>query len=171
MERAELETEIAKHHAESFGWALVCTGFDRNEAEDVIQAAYLRILEGRARFAGRSSPRTWIFGVIRRVASERRRRRALRTLLAPRLWAAQPQAAAAPDPERALALSRESASLARALAALPARQREVVTLIFWHGLTIEEAAGVSGLRVGTARTHYARAKQRLRAEIGSGRTP
>src|SRR5262245_42641734 len=170
MERTELETEIAKRHAESFGWALACTGFDRGEAEDVIQTAYLRILEGRARFAGRSSLRTWLFGVIRRVASERRRSRALRALLTPRAWAAEPRAAA-PDPERALELSSESASLARALSALPVRQREIVTLIFWHGLTIEEAAQVSGVRIGTARTHYARAKQRLRAELDSGRTP
>ena len=46
-----------------------------------------------------------------------------------------------------------------------------MTLIFWHGLTIEEAAQVSGLRVGTARTHYARAKQRLRIELGARRQP
>ncbi len=168
MERAELETEIAKRHAESFGWALACTGFDRDEAEDVIQATYLRILEGRARFAGRSSLRTWVFGVIRRVASERRRSRALRSLLAPRAWWT-PSGVASPDPERALELSRESAALARALAVLPARQREVVTLMFWHGLSVEEAAEVCGLRVGTARTHYARAKARLRTELG--RTP
>ena len=170
MERAELETQIAKQHAESFGWALVCAGFDRGEAEDVIQAAYLRILEGRARFAGRSSLRTWLFGVIRRVASERRRSRALRALLAPRAWAAQPRAAA-PDPEQSLTFSRESASLVAALARLPARQREVLTLMFWHGLSIEEAAQVSGLRLGTARTHYARAKERLRIELADGRKP
>ena len=170
MERAELETEIAKRHAESFGWALACTGFDRSEAEDVIQVAYLRILEGRARFAGRSSVRTWLFGVIRRVASERRRSRALRALLAPLGFGAEPAAPPA-TPEQTLALSRQSASLATALARLPVRQREVLTLIFWHGLTLEEAAQVSGLRIGTARTHYARAKQRLRAELAPRRTP
>lgn len=168
MERAELETEITKHHAESFGWALACAGFERGEAEDVIQVAYLRILEGRARFAGRSSLRTWLFGVIRRVASERRRSRALRALLMPRAWASEPRGTP-PDPEQLLALSRESAWLASALARLPARQREILTLMFWHGLSIEEAAQVSGLRVGTARTHYARAKERLRIELADGR--
>jgi RNA polymerase sigma-70 factor (ECF subfamily) len=86
----------------------------------------------------------------------------------PRAWASEPRGTP-PDPEQLLALSRESAWLASALARLPARQREILTLMFWHGLSIEEAAQVSGLRVGTARTHYARAKERLRIELADGR--
>src|SRR5262245_62333937 len=77
MDRPEIEAQLLVHHAAGFGWALVCCRWDRAEAEDVLQTSYLKVLEGRARFGGRSSFRTWLLGVIRRTALERRRARAL----------------------------------------------------------------------------------------------
>src|SRR6185312_12282842 len=74
MERAELERELERLHAACWGWALACCARDRDAAEDTLQSAYLRILSGTARFDGRSSVRTWVFGVIRRTALEERRR-------------------------------------------------------------------------------------------------
>ena len=50
--------------------------------------------------------------------------------------------------------------------ALPARQRELLHLVFYHDLSIAEAAGILGVAVGTARTHYERGKARLRQWLG-----
>jgi RNA polymerase sigma factor (sigma-70 family) len=51
----------------------------------------------------------------------------------------------------------------QALGRLAVRQREVLDLVFFHGLTIEEAAQVMGVALGTARVHYQRGKRRLLA--------
>jgi len=161
--RAELEAGIEEHHAASLGWALSCCGWDRGEAEDVLQSSYLKVLDGRARFGGRSSFRTWLFGVIRRTAAEHRRRAALRWLWLP-LTGADGAALhdPAPDAARVLERSEESTRLVDALRVLPRRQREVLHLVFYEELTIRETAAVLGVTVGSARQHYERGKRRLR---------
>ncbi len=49
--------------------------------------------------------------------------------------------------------------------ALTARQREILHLVFYQELSVQEAAEVLGMPVGTARTHYERGKTRLRAML------
>jgi RNA polymerase sigma factor (sigma-70 family) len=163
MESAALRDQLAASHEASFAWALGCCGRDRREAEEVLQAVYLKVLDGRARFEGRSSFRTWLFAVIRRTAADYSRRavrRALRLVTLERSLGELP-AASAPDEDAEAAERREL--LARALERLPRRQREVLLLVFYHEHTVDEAAAVMGIGVGSARTHYARGKSRLRA--------
>ena len=162
MDPAALREQLAASHEESFAWALGCCGRNRRDAEEVLQAVYLKVLEGRAPFEGRSSFRTWLFAVIRRTAADHRRRAVLRALrLVPLEHAAAAAATGdAPDEEAARGERRER--LARALERLPRRQREVLLLVFYHGQTVEEAAAVMGVGVGSARTHYARGKARLK---------
>lgn len=153
---------IAALHEENFGWALACAGRDRREAEELLQAVYLKVLEGRARYAGRSSLKTWLFAVIRRTASEHRRRAVLQRL---RLLPIEHGAGApsgAPTPEEDAVAADRRTRLEHALARLPRRQREVLLLVFYHEHTVEEAAQVLGIGIGSARTHYARGKTRLR---------
>jgi RNA polymerase sigma-70 factor (ECF subfamily) len=57
----------------------------------------------------------------------------------------------------------------RALGQLAERQREVLHLVFYQELTIEQAAGVMHISIGTARTHYERGKARLRELLASER--
>src|SRR5918995_2600885 len=74
MKPDELESSLERLHNESFGWALSCCSGDRARAEDVLQNAYVRVISGRAVYGERSLFRTWLFGVIRRVAIEEYRR-------------------------------------------------------------------------------------------------
>ncbi|MGH7701234.1 MAG: RNA polymerase sigma factor [Gemmatimonadales bacterium] len=164
----DLAAQLERLHAAAFGWALSCARWDREAAEDVLQASYLKILDGRARFDGRSTFRTWVFGVIRRTAAEARRRAALRRWLPLVRLAPAAEADAGPDPAAVVAQADETARLARALAALPARQREVLRFVFYEGLTIAEAAELLRVSLGTARTHYERGKTALRRMLDRG---
>ena len=148
--------ELEQLHVQCFSWALTCTRGQRSEAEDVLQMTYLAIIEGRARFDGASSLKTWMFAVIRNQARSRSRqvRYVLQSLGRIAAFAADEQASAEPDaePQRVVA----------ALHALPHRQREVLDLVFYRGLAIAEAATVLGIGLGTARIHYERGKAALR---------
>jgi RNA polymerase sigma-70 factor (ECF subfamily) len=161
MDQTDLRDELERLHSASFGWALWCCDHRREDAEEVLQTAYLKVLEGTAQFSGRSSLRTWFFAVVRRTAWEQRRRRWVRELLLAR-WLRQPALAARGEPDEAMRSSEESHALRQAMAALPTRQREVLHLVFYQELTIEEAAKVLNISLGTARTHFERGKARLR---------
>jgi RNA polymerase sigma-70 factor, ECF subfamily len=162
MERAELEQELERMHAACWGWALACCGRDREIAGEALQSAYLRILSGQARFDGRSSVRTWVFGVIRRTAMEElRRERNREARRASEEFDAELVVDSASGADVAAERSEQSAVLVAALATLSPRQREVLQLVFYHDMTIDEAAQVMHISLGSARTHYDRGKKAL----------
>jgi RNA polymerase sigma-70 factor (ECF subfamily) len=162
MDEINLQGELERMHAASFGWALWCCDHRREDAEEVLQTAYLKVLARPATFDGRSSLRTWFFGVIRRTASEQHRRRWVRGQLFERWLMSEPFRPSPADPE---AIARESESnreLLRAVAELSTRQRQVLHLVFYQDFTVEEASRVMNISLGTARTHFDRGKRRLR---------
>ena len=157
MTRGDIEAELEAHHLAGFAWSLACCGRDREEAEDVLQTTYLKILDGRAEYAGRSAFKTFLFGVIRRTAAEARRRRKFAELFSGRLEPARTAAEEVPE---------DRLALLAALARLPRRQRQVLELVFYLGLTVDEAADTMGVSAGSARVHYGRGKRRLGKLLG-----
>lgn len=166
MER-EIATQIEALHPDAFGWALHCCAGDHARAEDVLQNAYVKLAQGRLRHEARSgaSFKTWWFGVVRLTAHEEFRRLRYRESLLGRLLAQltgdgphDPR----PSPARQMEIDERSAALRRCLAQLPARQAEVLHLVFYQDLTLREAASVMGIGSGSASQHYERGKARLR---------
>jgi RNA polymerase sigma-70 factor (ECF subfamily) len=157
-----MEAALAEIHAEAFGWALACCRRDRFLAEEVLHVAYVKVLEGSARFDERSSFKTFLFGVIRNTAMEQRRADWLSVRRLTHWFTVRPATAPTADPEAVWIRSERAGALSAALARLSNRQREVLHLVFYQDLTIEEAAQVLGITTGSARTHYERGKARLR---------
>jgi RNA polymerase sigma factor (sigma-70 family) len=166
---ASLRDELAGLHEASYGWALACCRWNRSEAEDVLHSVYLKIFEGSARFDGRSSLRTWLFAVIRRTTAERRRREVLGAVFAATWLRSSPEPDESPDPLQVLEEREDVARLRAALLTLSSRQRELLSLVFYHGTSVDEAASILGIKAGSARTHYHRAKARLRVLLGQQR--
>jgi RNA polymerase sigma-70 factor (ECF subfamily) len=169
VKRDGLERELEDFHPSSFGWALTCCQWDREAAEEVLQTAYLKAIEGRAQFNGHSSTRTWFFGVVKRTAAEQRRHRVVRGMALSRWLRTRPTADPVPTPETLTEEAEAQGRLRAMLVQLSCRQRELLHLVFYQQLTIEEAARVLGISVGSARTHYERGKARLRRMLeGAG---
>lgn len=162
----ELISQLEALHADAFGWAMHCCEGDHARAQDVLQNAYAKVLQERAAFDGRSQVKTWWFGVIRFTANEEGRRVRYRESLLGRLmsWVTHETALdSQPSPSRQLELDEQSHHLRAMLARLPARQAEVLHLVFYQDLTLDAAAGVMDISPGSARQHYERGKARLRA--------
>src|SRR5258708_38974151 len=122
LDEAALRNALEAQHLESYGWALSCCRRQRDEAENVLQLVYLKVLSGKAVFDGRSSFKTWLFAVIRKTAAHEYRMELLRRLRLSQL----PKAidAKAPGEQHGVEIR-----LKEALAKLPARQREVLQLV------------------------------------------
>ena len=142
-------------HADSHAWAMACCGRRPEDAEEILQTVYVKIIEGKARFDGKSSLKTWLFSVIRRTAAWHLRWGRLRDGF--RLDPPVREASA----ENRIERQEAAKTIARALSRISTRQREVLELVFYHDMTVEEAASTMGVSVGSARVHYHRGKQRL----------
>ncbi len=146
------------YHSDSWGWALACCKWHEARAQDTLQEAYLRVLDGRATFGEQAALRTWFFGVIRNVALEMNRQQFQGQLSTE---SPHTEAATELDPQEQLDDDQTASALRVALQLLSQRQREVLHLVFYGHLTLEETATTLDISVGSARQHYHRGKQQL----------
>lgn len=144
-------------HTDVFGWALSRCNYERATAEDLVQQAYVELLSGNARFDNKSTLKTFVFSVVQNLARSRYRR------LVTRLRFVQQSAPTEASEESDTA--EDLSHVWQAVRNLPARQRDIIELVFCRELTIEQAAMVMGVSVGTGRVHYDRAKKALRVAL------
>ncbi|MEE6263080.1 RNA polymerase sigma factor [Plantactinospora sonchi] len=131
---------------------------DRGRAEEAVQDTLLALWRGATSFEGRSTVRTWLFGICRRQALNRIPGR--HPVSVP-VEAAAGIPSAEPGPE-AVALARADArAVAAALAELPSGHREVLDLAFGAGLAQAEIAEVLGIPVGTVKSRLFHARASL----------
>jgi RNA polymerase sigma-70 factor, ECF subfamily len=131
---------------------------DRSAAEDVCAAAFERAYRRRRSFdARRGEPRAWLFGIARNAAlDELRRRRRVTALVADVL---DPDAVSGEDAAEGAV---DRGAIRAALASLEPRDRDLVALKFFAGLSNREIAGVLGVSESNAGTMLHRAVRKLR---------
>jgi RNA polymerase sigma factor (sigma-70 family) len=137
---------------------------DWAEAEDATSSVFLEVWRHRHRVRlhdGSALP--WLYGVATNVCRNagRSRRRYLRAV------ARLPEQAMEPDHAEGVTDRLGSEARMRAvleqLRALPAREREVLALVAWAGLSYDQAAAALAVPVGTVRSRLSRARARLAA--------
>ena len=138
-------------------WRLCAALGDRQSADDLTQETYLRAFGSLHRFEGRSSIRTWLLSIARRVCADAVRTRRRRRFSLVRDDADLESLAAVADADTVA----EGATVNDLLARLDVDRREAFVLTQLLGLSYAEAADVAGCPVGTIRSRVARARADL----------
>lgn len=156
VELPDLESFYRAHFG--FVWrSLIRLGIGAETARDLAQDVFLVVRRRLMDFDPRRSPRAWVYGICRRVASEHRRsseraRKRLRLL---------PRDAPAPSPEDQVA-TREAVSLVHEfLAGLDACTQQLFTLSELEGLSGTEIAEALGINRNTVYTRLRRTRARF----------
>jgi RNA polymerase sigma-70 factor (ECF subfamily) len=132
--------------------------------EDLAQEVFLRAIRALPRFEPRPSARlsTWLLKIAVRLAQDERRRRP------PRFEPlGEHDGAEERTPEHEHEARELVRVLERAAASLPTEQRVVLVLAQFHGLGLEEIGELVDAPVATVKTRLFRARERMRALLGS----
>jgi RNA polymerase sigma-70 factor, ECF subfamily len=141
-------------------WRFVTYLSDVGTADDLTQETFLRAIGAIGRFSGRSSARTWLLAIARRVVADHIRHAQSR-----------PRTASGADPDHLVSGDRHArgfedlVEVTTMIASLNPEQREALLLTQLLGLPYADAAAVCGCPVGTIRSRVARARDALLADV------
>jgi RNA polymerase sigma-70 factor (ECF subfamily) len=181
---------VDRHGAPMLRFALLYTR-DVAIAEDAVQEVWMAVLRGIERFEGRSSLRTWIFGILlNRIRSRLKAEARMLPFSAldaitdheatveperflgpdharwPHHWKTPPEDWG-PTPETRLLSQEAGALLADAVAGLPPQQREVITLRDIEGWTADEVCNLLAISESNQRVLLHRARARVRRALAN----
>jgi RNA polymerase sigma-70 factor (ECF subfamily) len=186
-DEAAFETLIDRYHTPLLRLAMLYVP-SRAVAEEVVQETWLGVLQGLARFEGRSSLKTWMFRILTNRARTRGQREG-RSIPFSAVW---PPDAAEPSvemdrffppehasaghwmsrpqnwealPEERLISEETSAQIQQAIDALPSNQREVITLRDVEGWSSEEVCNVLEISETNQRVLLHRARSKVRRAL------
>jgi RNA polymerase sigma-70 factor, ECF subfamily len=152
-----LETLVERWRSPLFGFLQRRSA--HSDADDLFQETWLRVVRARRRFDPRRRFSTWLFQIANNLCRDRFRRSGA---------AARGQAAFAAEPPPGAPDPGLRMDLARLLAALPERLREVLVLRYYRDLGEREIAEVLGIPAGTVKSRLHAALQALRAAERGG---
>lgn len=146
-----LEGLYGRYGTMAYSLAYRITG-DATAAEDAVQEAFLGVWRNAARYeAVRGSVHTWLLSIVHHRAIDSLRRRRATTAL-PESDDVPPDVLTLPDPWGDVAARLDRAEIQRALAAIPAAQRQSIELAYFGGLTQVEIATRLELPLGTVKS-------------------
>lgn len=184
-DEAAFQSLIQRYHGPMFRLAMTYVG-DRGLAEDVVQESWLTCLRSLDRFEGRSSLKTWLFGILVNVARSRRRKES-RILPFASIFRRDDSDSRRPTVDRSRfgsdgmwsdgphgwdnipeskVLGTETLEHVRsAIDALPAKQREVIVLRDVAGFDAGEVSALLGISASNERVRLHRARAAVRQKL------
>jgi RNA polymerase sigma-70 factor (ECF subfamily) len=160
-DKQDLDRLVSRHMLEALRFATRLTG-DLDRAEEIVGEALVRVSRSWKSFRGEAQFRTWLFRIVINVFRDESAAR-VRT---------EPLDRDVPDPRSSEPLDEAWASefgrlVAQRVSSLPARQREVLVLVAYEGLSTPEVAKVLGISKANVHATLHIARQQLRAQLTS----
>lgn len=133
-------------------------------ADDAVQDVFVVVHRRLSEFEGRSSVRTWLFGILLRVARDYRRARARQDAKVDAM-AVEAVADSTPTPADLLARREAARILEELLDQLDDDKRAILVLVELEQMSVADAAGALSLNVNTAHARLRAARQQLEAAV------
>jgi RNA polymerase sigma-70 factor (ECF subfamily) len=157
-------TLVTRFQPAVFRWALIFAR-DPDEAEDIAQEVFVRAHQRLGQYRSDGSLDAWLYRITRRAATQMRRTRKRRGLLA-QTPAAQPASDVyTTDPGGRVDRQRAAAIIHELFQKLPQRQREIFDLVDLQGLSPAETAERTGLRSVSVRANLFKARKAIRESL------
>ncbi len=179
---------VTKHHGALIRMAMGHVA-NREVAEEVVQDTWMAVIEGLDRFEGRSSLRTWIFGIMIHKAKDRGVREKRHTTFSAfesfnddteeavdpsrfhqsgewaGHWALPPQPWDDQTPEKLLASQQAVNAMNRAIEALPPTLKDVLILRDVEGVEAKEVCEILKITETNLYVRLHRARERVRQAV------
>lgn len=149
---------VERFQHRAFGVALRILG-RRQDAEDAVQQAFLRLYEAQAQYDPRWRLSTWFYRILTNTCVDELRLR--RPLVPLEEW----DEPSVERPDHTLERSEREQVLHAALATVPLEARIVLTLYYGDGKSYREIGAIRGISVNTVKTHLRRGRLALRRAL------
>lgn len=156
-DRRAFETLYMRHRSHVCRFLVRFIG-NESVAEEIVNEVFLEVWRHAHRFESKSRVATWLRAIARYKALSVLRRRSVAQLDED---AAAAVADPADDPETTMDWQSRNAILKKCLTQLPAAQREIIDLVYYHEKSVEEVAGFVGVAASTVKTRMFYARNRM----------
>ncbi len=162
---------VERYQSKVYNLALRMTGSE-DDAADMAQETFLRAWRSLPAFQFESAFSTWLFRMTHNICIDHLRSKKRKPTVSLTMQDDGGEETAqldlpdpGPDPEQSLLQSEERTLVARALQALPADYREILTLRAIDDLSYQKIAEILHLQEGTVKSRLSRARAQLRKNV------
>lgn len=165
-----LDRLIEQYQHRLLRYLLYLTG-QRELAEDLFQETWIRVLERGHSYDGKHEFSVWLYAVARNLTIDYLRKKnptSLDGLMEHEEHQRFEPMDSRPMAWEVVAQREQTERIHAALISIPAEYREAVVLRFQEGLSLEEIASVTGVRLGTAKSRLYRGLNQLMTRLERG---
>jgi RNA polymerase sigma factor (sigma-70 family) len=170
VEPAAFNQAFGAFHQRVFAFVLRMTK-QRELAQDVVQETFLRLAQNATTLQPNTNLRAWLFTVAYRLTVSHIRKMQVRAAMTSDLWMRGHAETPFTGPEQALSSSQTQARIESAFAALPVVYREIALLVAFEEISVQDAAGIIGIKPEAARQRLARARKMIAESLQSSEVP